>query len=87
MIYDEEQYPGAFLKAAVIMEAIIRGHPFNDGNKRTGYLAGITLLELLNGRMVWARQEAVERMCLEVEAEQMSRDMLVRWLIRHSAPR
>jgi death on curing protein len=37
-------YPTSFEKAAAIGESIIMNHPFDDGNKRTGFLAMITLL-------------------------------------------
>jgi death-on-curing protein len=30
-LFGEEQSPGPFLKAAVMMENIIQGHPFTDG--------------------------------------------------------
>src|SRR5215203_5297404 len=61
VLYGREQFPGNFLKAAVLMEAIIRGHPFTDGNKRTGYLSGITLLELLSGVTVEADDDEIDR--------------------------
>ena len=41
------------------MEAIIQGDPFTDGNKRTGYLSGITLLELLSGVTVEADDDEI----------------------------
>jgi death-on-curing protein len=34
----EDLYPDPFDKAAIIMRGIVQGHPFNDGNKRTGFL-------------------------------------------------
>jgi death-on-curing protein len=37
-------YPEPHDKAAALMESLIRTHPFVDGNKRTAYVAGITLL-------------------------------------------
>ena len=35
----EELYPTIFLKAAALLESIVKNHPFVDGNKRTGWLA------------------------------------------------
>ncbi len=40
----EDLYQTSFEKAAAIGESIIMNHPFLDGNKRTGFLAMITLL-------------------------------------------
>ncbi|MGH2459635.1 MAG: type II toxin-antitoxin system death-on-curing family toxin, partial [Chloroflexota bacterium] len=34
----EDLHPGPFEKAAALLEGIIHGHPFEDGNKRTGFL-------------------------------------------------
>lgn len=34
-LFNQEQYPDIFHKAAVLMFAIARGHYFYDGNKRT----------------------------------------------------
>jgi death on curing protein len=40
----QDLYKNSFEKAAAIGESIIMNHPFVDGNKRTGFLAMITLL-------------------------------------------
>jgi len=80
VLYDQEQYPDSFLKSAILMEAIIQRHPFTDGNKRTGYLAGITLLELLTDLTVEAGKDEVESVCLTVEDEQMTAQELALWM-------
>jgi death on curing protein len=41
----EDWYPSAYEKAAAIGESIIINHPFIDGNKRTGFLALLAILE------------------------------------------
>ncbi|CAN5831438.1 hypothetical protein BH23CHL2_BH23CHL2_10860 [soil metagenome] len=33
-----DPHPGPFDKAAMLLRGITQGHPFNDGNKRTGFL-------------------------------------------------
>src|SRR4051794_40159429 len=55
---DTALYPTAYEKAAAIMDSIIRTSPFEDGNKRTGFLAGFTLLYRA-GLLIGASQEAV----------------------------
>ena len=35
-VADQEFYPTIEEKAAVYLESIVAGHPFSDGNKRTG---------------------------------------------------
>lgn len=54
-------------KAAALMETLIRTHPFVDGNKRTAYVAGITLLRYLTGERVEASPEEALSVCQSVE--------------------
>ena len=84
VLFGKEQYPGAYLKAAVMMETINRGHPFTDGNKRTGYLAGITLLELLTGHTVEATDQEIVDISLAVESGTASTQELAGWMKDHS---
>ena len=42
----QELYKDDITKAVVLCEAIIRNHPFIDGNKRTGVIAMLTFLEI-----------------------------------------
>ena len=39
-------YPTLAEKAAALCFALIQGHPFVDGNKRTGFVIGVLFLEL-----------------------------------------
>ena len=45
--FEEKQfYPSPEERAAPILESIVKNHPFNDGNKRLGYvLMQLTLME------------------------------------------
>ncbi len=42
----QELHPDPFEKAALLMRGITQGHPFGDGNKRTGLLVASYFLEL-----------------------------------------
>lgn len=42
----EELHPGTFEKAAMVWRGIIQGHPFGDGNKRTGFALAAYLLHV-----------------------------------------
>jgi death-on-curing protein len=53
--------------AGVYTAAIVRNHPFVDGNKRTGFLVGILFLEL-NGYRFIASEEAAAQAVLELAA-------------------
>ncbi len=41
----EDPHPTPFDKAAMLLRGITQGHPFNDGNKRTGFLVAAYYLE------------------------------------------
>ncbi|MEP6715063.1 MAG: type II toxin-antitoxin system death-on-curing family toxin [Terriglobia bacterium] len=53
--------------ATACTAGIIRNHPFVDGNKRTGFVAGILFLEL-NGYKFIASEEAAAQAVLELAA-------------------
>jgi death-on-curing protein len=53
--------------AAVYTAAIVRNHPFVDGNKRTGFVVGILFLEL-NGYRFIASEEAAAQAVLALAA-------------------
>jgi death-on-curing protein len=56
----KDLFPTPFDKAAALMEAVIRRHPFVGGNKRTGLLAGAALLHLAGYDLAAPRREMVE---------------------------
>ena len=49
-----DPHPGHFEKAAMLLRGITRGHPFNDGNKRVGFLLAGYYLRLVGYR--WPAQ-------------------------------
>lgn len=82
---DFEYYPRLFLKAAVYMYFITINHCFKDGNKRTGYLAASTFLNL-NGYKITVSNEELFKRCIEI-ADKNSRPLLEDveiWLEKHS---
>ena len=46
VIYGHESYPSTDLKAAVLLESIVRNHALVDGNKRLGWLAVVVFYGL-----------------------------------------
>jgi death-on-curing protein len=44
--FGEEAFPTLSEKAAALLQAIVIGHPFADGNKRAGLGAALLMLEL-----------------------------------------
>jgi death-on-curing protein len=77
----EELYPTLEEKAAALGFALIRNHPFIDGNKRTGH-AAIEVFLILNGRELVAPVDEAERMILGVAAGERDRAELLEWIRR-----
>ena len=64
-----DPHPGHFEKAAMLLRGITQGHPFNDGNKRTGFLLASYYLRLVG--YAWPAQlpeHDVIGLCLRVSA-------------------
>ena len=57
--------------AAKYTAGIVQNHPFVDGNKRTGFVAGVLFLEL-NGYRFTASEEAAAQAVLELDAGRMN---------------
>ncbi|WP_347977336.1 type II toxin-antitoxin system death-on-curing family toxin [Microbacterium sp. ProA8] len=38
----DDAYPALSLKAAALLESVVRNHPFVDGNKRSGWTLAVT---------------------------------------------
>ena len=48
-IFGEDAYPTLSLKAAALMDSVIRNHPMIDGNKSTAWLLMVSFL-VINGK-------------------------------------
>jgi death-on-curing protein len=74
---DTDPHPSPFEKAAMLLRGITQGHPFNDGNKRTGFLLASYYL----ARMGYAFPnplpvDEAEALCVQVSAGQI-RDVVL----------
>ncbi len=74
--------PTLFEMAASYSFGIIRNHPFVDGNKRTGFLVGVTFLELNGWRLSATETEATEAI-ISVAAGTLSEQELAAWYQQH----
>jgi len=75
----EDLYPGVFEKAAAIAESLIINHPFVDGNKRTGYLAMLAILE--EGKMeITVSNEAIYSLIIGISTGEIRFEQMVEWL-------
>ena len=79
----EELFPTPFDKAAAIMESVIQRHPFVDGNKRTGLLAGAALLYLAGYDFAAPRDQMVE-VPVRVAEHKITLEELSRWFEKYA---
>lgn len=61
------EHPDILEMAALYTAGIVRNHPFVDGNKRTGFIAGVLFLEL-NGFRFEASEEDAAQAVLDLAA-------------------
>lgn len=78
-----ELYPGIFMKAAVLLEAIAQYHVFTDANKRTAWMSAHVFL-LVNGYRLRATTATVFRFLLRIAEKKISASDAARWLEKHS---
>ncbi|MBX9785464.1 MAG: type II toxin-antitoxin system death-on-curing family toxin [Chitinophagaceae bacterium] len=81
----ENLYPTVFEKAAAICESIIMNHPFVDGNKRTGFLAMLAVLE--EGFELLSSKEDTYQTVIDISTGSKATDEIVDWLKAKSKPK
>lgn len=77
--FGEDRYPTLPEKAAALLAGIARNHPFVDGNKRTGTIAALMMLEVNGLCVTWETDEALERIISLAEGK-ISLDTFTAWL-------
>lgn len=75
----EDLYPTVFEKAAAIAESIIINHPFIDGNKRTGFLAMLAILEDSKIGII-VTNEDIYRFVIAISTGESKFEQIVTWL-------
>jgi death-on-curing protein len=75
--YDDPK-PDIFTLAAAYCFALVKGHPFHDGNKRTAYIAAIVFLEL-NGVICAPVQAGIVNTMLGAAEGTVTEEQLGNW--------
>ena len=75
----EDLYPTVFEEAAALTESIIINHPFIDGNKRTGLLAMLVILEIGNSKIT-ASNDDTYNFTIQISTGEMKFEEIVFWL-------
>jgi death on curing protein len=75
----EDLYPTVFEKAAATAESIIINHPFLDGNKRTGLLAMLAVLDNENFELSMSNGE-IYNFIVKISTGEVKFEQIVEWL-------
>jgi death-on-curing protein len=82
-MFGEVIYAGVAEKAAALCLAVVRAHPFSDGNKRVALVALDLMLGQNGARLVASNDEAYAAIMALARGE-MQHDALADWVARHS---
>lgn len=64
-VWGQDAYEPLELKAAALLESLVRNHPLVDGNKRLGWLAAVVFLDI-NGVWVEAPDDDAYHLVIRV---------------------
>jgi len=81
-IFGVDRFPTLEEKACAVAHAIMRGHVFMDGNKRTGTEVLFTMLEL-NGHTLLASDDSIVEIIESVASGRATFDDFVIWARQH----
>lgn len=81
--FGQELHPSLEEKACALAHAIIQGHVFRDGNKRTGLEVLMLTLEL-NGKALTADNDQIEETIESYAAGELEFEELVTWVEENS---
>lgn len=85
-VFGRALFETPFRKAAAIAEAIVRNHPFNDGNHRSGLAAAHLVLGLFDIRLLASADEQRDSI-RGLGAGNLNLDEFTLWLERNSVLR
>ncbi len=79
----DDLYPTAFEKAAAIAESMIINHPFVDGNKRTGFLAMLAVLDEAD-ILLTAQKDEIYSLVIDISTGSKPFEEIVEWLKKNT---
>lgn len=80
--FGEDAYPEIWLKAAALLQSLVKSHPLVDGNKRLGWLSTAVFLELNGVDATRASNDDVYDFVMSVAAGQLSVEQIAEGLRR-----
>jgi death on curing protein len=85
-MFGEELYPTLYDKAAILLFAIVKNHPFIDGNKRAATTIMARFLHL-NGYELTTTNLSLYEFVMAVTTSQVEKDEIAQWIRFNSAIR
>ncbi|OGK14980.1 hypothetical protein A2774_01015 [Candidatus Roizmanbacteria bacterium RIFCSPHIGHO2_01_FULL_39_12c] len=76
-------YHSIWLQAAALIQSLIKNHPFEDGNKRTGFFSTLRFLNI-NGFDISTSKKEIVNFALEIDVKKLSINKISYWLNKHS---
>lgn len=67
-VFGDDAYPDIWTKSAALLHSIVENHALIDGNKRLGWLATATFLEINGSSVIGASNGEVYDLVIEVAA-------------------
>jgi death-on-curing protein len=84
-MFGEEIFPTLCAKAGMLLTALVRNHPFWDGNKRIALAATVALLER-NGYTLSVDQAEADRFTTRLATGDEAAEEARAWVEQHSRP-
>src|SRR4051794_38970809 len=78
-MFGEDIYAGISAKAAALCLAIVRGHPFSDGNKRVALVALGSALAFKGARLTATNDQAYT-VIMALARGELRREQLIAWV-------
>lgn len=78
-MFGQDLYPTIYDKAAAYLYHIVCNHPFNDGNKRTGFGAALLFLKA-NSIPIKFNKKKYENLVVEVAKGKTTKEEIVQFL-------
>lgn len=82
-MFGEDIYPSVAEKAAALCLAVVRAHPFTDGNKRVALVA-LDLFLAQNGARLRATNDEAYATIMALARGEMALEQLLAWVEQHS---
>ncbi|OGG22222.1 hypothetical protein A3D03_04705 [Candidatus Gottesmanbacteria bacterium RIFCSPHIGHO2_02_FULL_40_13] len=79
----KDLYPSIWLKAAAIIQSLVRNHLFNDGNKRTALATTVRFLHI-NGYKIAASHKEIVDFTLNIQKKNFHFEDISTWLKKNS---